>query len=507
MSAAMLRWTAPTRSMRRFYRFEGQAPKAGLMAVFLSVSAFGSALAGSFEDGKVAYDRGDYTTALRLWSPLAEQGTTQAQYYLALMYATGRGVVRDPARARTIYRYCADAGNELCQNNLGTALLRGTGGPVDKVLAVRYFSLAAEKGQANSLTSLADCYENGIGVPVDLQKAVQLYTVAAKKGFHIAHLSLGSLYERGLGLPRNDVYAAMHYLLATRRVEGNEASYYRQEYDKAKARLDHLTGALSADQISRARFLADHWPDVAPASTEIPLGPGIAAQAGSGSLSNSALVSRLSAATALVIGRNSHGLVSGSAFWISPGLVVSNRHVVDDLIDGEVMVLRSGSSQYLRGVVVAKTANSDIGGADFAVIRVPLANGVVALPLSPSVGPLTDVVASGYPGFVVDDDTAFWRRVRSSDWTAPSIVITGGQVSSVQNPNGRAEILMHTAQIWRGSSGGPLVDRCGRVLGVNTYRFTDAMHQEQANYAVSSSALMSFLRDNGLPFQSVPGAC
>jgi S1-C subfamily serine protease len=471
------------------------------VAFCLLTGIFAPAAAGLLEDGKGAYDRGDYATALRLWDAAAEQGVTQAEFYLAAMYASGRGVPRDLIKANAIYQHCADADNGFCQNNLGIPFLHGRGGTVNKVLAAHYFALAAAKGLAHAITSLADCYENGNGVQVDLRKAVQLYTEAATKDYHIAHGSLGSLYERGLGLPRNDVYAAMHYLLATRKVVGIENSYDRQEFDKAKANLARISAALSPDQFRRSQSLADRWPNVALPSTEIALG------AHEGPLSNSVLSNRLSAATVLVIGRNKQSLVIGSAFWIAPGLIVSNRHVVEDLTDDEVIVLRSGSSEYLKGTVIAKTADADIGNTDFAVIRVRSVDGVVALTLSAVVAPLTDVVASGYPGFAVQDDPAFWRRIKSNDWTAPSIVITSGQVASVQNPQGRAEVLMHTAQIWQGNSGGPLIDRCGRVVGINTYRFADPKSGEQANYAVSASALMLFLRDNGVPFQSVSGSC
>jgi len=55
----------------------------------------GAAMAGPYEDGKAAYDRGDYATAFRLWRALAEQGNAQAQYNLGVMYYKGRGVPRD----------------------------------------------------------------------------------------------------------------------------------------------------------------------------------------------------------------------------------------------------------------------------------------------------------------------------------------------------------------------------------------------------------------------------
>jgi hypothetical protein len=72
-------------------------------AIFASaVFTFGfSALvvAGPFEDGMAAYDRADYSSAMRYWRPLADQGNPAAQSNLALMYAKGQGVTKDYVQA------------------------------------------------------------------------------------------------------------------------------------------------------------------------------------------------------------------------------------------------------------------------------------------------------------------------------------------------------------------------------------------------------------------------
>ena len=334
-----------------------------------------------------------------------------------------------------------------------------------------------------------------------------MYSKAAARGFHIAHESLGSLYERGLGLPRNDVYAAMHYLLAIGKIEGTDNSYYRQEYDKAKAAYDRLSTSLSNEQRLKVRALADRWPNVPVVGTEVAVGSGIAQSSSPTRLTKSGLVSRLSASTALVFGKTKNGFVTGSAFWVAPGILVSNRHVVETVEQGELLVVRTGSSQPLPGIVIANTQTSDAGEADIAVIRVPLTDGVVALSLSPSITQLTDVVAAGFPGFAIDNDIAFWKRVKANDWSAPSNVLTNGQVSSLQRPRGQTEIIMHTAQLYSGNSGGPLMDYCGRVVGMNTYRFSNVKKQENANFAISAHTIMIFLRDHRIPFQSAAGDC
>jgi hypothetical protein len=42
-----------------------------------------------------ASERGDYATALKEWTPLAEQGYADAQYNLGDMYRYGLGVPHD----------------------------------------------------------------------------------------------------------------------------------------------------------------------------------------------------------------------------------------------------------------------------------------------------------------------------------------------------------------------------------------------------------------------------
>ena len=62
---------------------------------------------GGWDEGMVAYKRGDYATALREWRPLAEQGNALAQFNLALMYKNGYGVPQDYVRAHMWFNLAA----------------------------------------------------------------------------------------------------------------------------------------------------------------------------------------------------------------------------------------------------------------------------------------------------------------------------------------------------------------------------------------------------------------
>jgi TPR repeat protein len=114
-----------------------------LLLVLLMCAAAVPAVAGPFEDGMAAYNRGDYATALRLLRPLANGGSTSAQYNIGIMYDKGQGVPQDYAAAIAWYRKAADQGHPTAQNNLGAMYNDGTGVPQDYVQAHMWFNLAA----------------------------------------------------------------------------------------------------------------------------------------------------------------------------------------------------------------------------------------------------------------------------------------------------------------------------------------------------------------------------
>ena len=101
------------------------------------------AAAQSIEEAEFAYERGDYTQAARLFTPLAEQGVASAQFYLGLMYERGRGVRQDYPTALAWFRKAAAQGYAGPQNNLGLIYERGRGVRKDPVRAVMWYSVAA----------------------------------------------------------------------------------------------------------------------------------------------------------------------------------------------------------------------------------------------------------------------------------------------------------------------------------------------------------------------------
>jgi TPR repeat protein len=114
--------------------------KAAVAALIFAVSFAGSVAAGPLEDAAIAaaaaeldadykaiaaYQKGDYTTALRLWRPLAERGNSDAQSVLGDIYDQGQGVPQDHTAAVSWWRKAARQGDRLARRNLERTYLKG----------------------------------------------------------------------------------------------------------------------------------------------------------------------------------------------------------------------------------------------------------------------------------------------------------------------------------------------------------------------------------------------
>lgn len=99
--------------------------------------------ADSIAEAEFAYDRGEYTQAARLFTPLAEQGVASAQFYLGLMHERGRGLKQDYRTALTWFRKAAAQGYAGPQNNIGLLYEKGRGVREDLVRALMWYHVAA----------------------------------------------------------------------------------------------------------------------------------------------------------------------------------------------------------------------------------------------------------------------------------------------------------------------------------------------------------------------------
>ena len=144
----------------------------------------------------------------------------------------------------------------------------------------------------------------------------------------------------------------------------------------------------------------------------------------------------------------------GCGVVVAPGLIVTNTHNLDGS-EAEVD-LGNGRS------VTANLAGADLDG-DIAVLRADTGD----------VAPLADVDSE----IEVGDVVFALSRPRGGALRA-----TVGTVASLdrafRGPRGRRITggIEHTAPLPRGSSGGPIVDAAGRLVGLNTHRVEDGFY-------------------------------
>ena len=152
------------------------------LTIAVLLGSAGMSFSADLQKGATAYKNGDYATALREWTPLAEQGDADAQYNLGTMYGKGQGVPQDDKTALKWSSLAAGQGNADAQYNLGLRYYHGQGIPQDYKTAVKWFRLAAKQGDADAQSNLGTMYGKGQGVLQDYVRAHMWFNIAASSG-------------------------------------------------------------------------------------------------------------------------------------------------------------------------------------------------------------------------------------------------------------------------------------------------------------------------------------
>ncbi len=150
-----------------------------LSIVVALLAAAPPVVAGPLEDAVAAYERRDYQTALRLLSPLAEQGNARAQLFVGLMHYRGEGVPQSFAEALKWYRLAANQGDGFAQIAVGSMYAAGESVPQSFAEALKWYRLAANNGQGHAQLLLGNLYAGGKGVAQDYVRAHMWYNLAA----------------------------------------------------------------------------------------------------------------------------------------------------------------------------------------------------------------------------------------------------------------------------------------------------------------------------------------
>jgi S1-C subfamily serine protease len=186
---------------------------------------------------------------------------------------------------------------------------------------------------------------------------------------------------------------------------------------------------------------------------------------------------RVIASTVTVLADGDKGIIgSGSGFFVDKDLVVTNWHVVNGSRSLRIKLSSSEETHPVKGIVGADLAN------DLAVLR--LARPVEGSPVEGRALPLLDEVPK--------------RGAKVYAFGSPRLLeatMSDGIVSAEREIDGAPRIQI-TAAVSPGSSGGPVTDECGRVIGVAYMKVRDA---EALNFAIPTRFVMELLKTVGEP--------
>lgn len=170
--------------------------------------------------------------------------------------------------------------------------------------------------------------------------------------------------------------------------------------------------------------------------------------------------------------------VSGSGFYVNKdGYALTNNHVVKNC---NAVWLKENDTIIPASIIKVHAKN------DLAIIKVENAVKNYAK-FSNYVDPVEDVMAIGYP------------RV---DILGDEIKRNKGSISSLTGIQGDNFSLQHTALIQKGSSGGPLINKKGAIVGVNYAKFIENDLQG-IGLAIKSINVIEFLGNSSIDFSLI----
>ena len=192
----------------------------------------------------------------KIWEP-AYKADNDARYDLALCYANGDGIAKNPEIARRWLLMAADAGHVQSQILVSEWLLKGIGGAKKIEASLKYCEMAARQEAPTALATLGYYYLAGKIVPQDYPKAIENLKLGCDKGSARAAYMLGCCYRNGRGVLPDPARAFDYFKVADRRKSLPAAYALGVIYENGDGVLLDYTDAL--DCYTRAS--SEEWQD------------------------------------------------------------------------------------------------------------------------------------------------------------------------------------------------------------------------------------------------------
>lgn len=385
----------------------------------------------------------DETKGVALVKQAAEQRYPQAQAALGSWIANGsRGFEKSETTALAWFREAAAQDNATAMGWLGAYYEDGKAGlAVDKLVALDWYKKGGERGSPYAMESAGRLYALGRGVSPDGAEALRWFRRAVTNGYHSAYNWIGSVYEFGRGgIAKNPGLAYAWYAA----VPSNAFAEVQKVAGDGKERTQKLLSASELEQATKQ--------------------------------SKTVVVQTIAAELAAKAGTPSAPTerrgVYGSGVVVSrTGDVITNEHVVQGCSKIRIQPLG------VEARLVAKDAKNDLallhldGGTLPAPIRFRAGRGL-------RMG--DELVVVGYP----------LRGILSSN-----AIVTTGIVNALSGANDDTTAFQMSATVQPGSSGGPIFDSNGLLVGIVRARMlpTGPIAAQNVNFGINLPTLSNFL--------------
>ena len=186
-----------------------------------------------------------------------------------------------------------------------------------------------------------------------------------------------------------------------------------------------------------------------------------------------------------------HSGFIASGFFVDSNIFVTNRHVSYELdVESSRIEMIDGRKFHVGSVI------REYSSQDLAILKTEESSGD-CLKLDEN----TDI-SEGDSVYSIGNPTDEWMHVDHYKMTEGIVKKVAEDSWYYDDPDENenwheAQVIEHTATIKPGNSGGPLLNKKGEVVGVNTYFYSDT-----SNYAVNVSELLKCLVKNHIAFNN-----
>ncbi len=165
---------------------------------------------------------------------------------------------------------------------------------------------------------------------------------------------------------------------------------------------------------------------------------------------------------------NGQTLGRGSGFFIRQNLIATNYHVIEGAAQGTAKLVGKDTKYTVEGITATDKTN------DLALLKVLAESGIKPLPLDDS-----DTVRVGETVYVAGNPLGL------------EYTVSDGIISGRRNKDAKERLQM-TAPISPGSSGGPVLNGKGEVIGVSVAVY-GGLEAQNLNFAIPSNYLKTLI--------------